>query len=213
VSCGGSSLSWSTSSRAWRTAGRVGRHRSRRCGADVAAGVFRSGPRADGHGGRRTSKPGRGPQLHVHNAILNRVLRDDPLARENRRMAWRTLDGAGLYAARPAIAERTLAEFLAAPGPAPRRALPGRPAPARPRRPITQHANLTSSFGRLLRPGRLAKYAGRRPILGPTPPTRTRVSACQEPENAKNEETAILAASVWLVTHSKGWTCRSERFC
>ncbi len=56
------------------------------------------------------------PQLHVHNAILNRVLRDDPLAaRPGRRLAWRTLDGAALYAARPAagaIAERTLAERL-----------------------------------------------------------------------------------------------------
>src|SRR6266568_4500760 len=56
------------------------------------------------------------PQLHVHNAILNRVLRDDPLAaRPGGRLAWRTLDGAALYAARPAagaIAERTLAERL-----------------------------------------------------------------------------------------------------
>ena len=56
------------------------------------------------------------PQLHVHNAILNRVLRDDPLAsRPGDRMAWRTLDGAALYAAKPAaaaIAERTLAEYL-----------------------------------------------------------------------------------------------------
>jgi len=56
------------------------------------------------------------PQLHVHNAILNRVLRDDPLAaRAEDRLAWRTLDGAALYAARPAagaIAERTLAEYL-----------------------------------------------------------------------------------------------------
>ena len=57
------------------------------------------------------------PQLHVHNAILNRVLRDDPLtSRPGDRRAWRTLDGAALYAAKPAagaIAERTLAEFLA----------------------------------------------------------------------------------------------------
>jgi hypothetical protein len=57
------------------------------------------------------------PQLHVHNAILNRVLRDDPLAsRPGDRRAWRTLDGAALYAAKPAagaIAERTLAEYLA----------------------------------------------------------------------------------------------------
>ena len=56
------------------------------------------------------------PQLHVHNAILNRVLRDDPLAsRPGDRMAWRTLDGTALYAAKPAaaaIAERTLAEYL-----------------------------------------------------------------------------------------------------
>ena len=56
------------------------------------------------------------PQLHVHNAILNRVLRDDPLAAQaGGRLAWRTLDGAALYAARPAaaaIAERTLAEVL-----------------------------------------------------------------------------------------------------
>ncbi len=52
----------------------------------------------------------------MHNAILNRVLRDDPLAaRPEDRRAWRTLDGAALYAARPAagaIAERTLAEYL-----------------------------------------------------------------------------------------------------
>ena len=56
------------------------------------------------------------PQLHVHNAILNRVLRDDPLAsRPGDRRAWRTLDGAALYMAKPAaaaIAERTLAEYL-----------------------------------------------------------------------------------------------------
>lgn len=56
------------------------------------------------------------PQLHVHNAILNRVLREDPLAsRPGDRRAWRTLDGAALYAAKPAaaaIAERTLAEIL-----------------------------------------------------------------------------------------------------
>ena len=56
------------------------------------------------------------PQLHVHNAILNRVLREDPLAsRPGDRHAWRTLDGAALYAAKPAaaaIAERTLAEYL-----------------------------------------------------------------------------------------------------
>jgi len=56
------------------------------------------------------------PQLHVHNAILNRVLRDDPLAsRPGDQRAWRTLDGAALYAAKPAasaIAERTLAEYL-----------------------------------------------------------------------------------------------------
>ena len=56
------------------------------------------------------------PQLHVHNAILNRVLREDPLAsRPGDRRAWRTLDGAALYAAKPAagaIAERTLAEYL-----------------------------------------------------------------------------------------------------
>jgi conjugative relaxase-like TrwC/TraI family protein len=57
------------------------------------------------------------PQLHVHNAVLNRVLREDPLAsRPGDREAWRTLDGAALYAAKPAagaIAERTLAEYLA----------------------------------------------------------------------------------------------------
>ena len=57
------------------------------------------------------------PQLHVHNAILNRVLREDPLAsRPGGPRAWRTLDGAALYAAKPAagaIAERTLAEYLA----------------------------------------------------------------------------------------------------
>src|SRR5712691_6550056 len=56
------------------------------------------------------------PQLHVHNAILNRVLREDPLAsRPGDRRAWRTLDGTALYAAKPAagaIAERTLAEYL-----------------------------------------------------------------------------------------------------
>jgi conjugative relaxase-like TrwC/TraI family protein len=56
------------------------------------------------------------PQLHVHNAVLNRVLRDDPLAsRPADLRAWRTLDGAALYAAKPAaaaIAERTLAEHL-----------------------------------------------------------------------------------------------------
>ena len=56
------------------------------------------------------------PQLHVHNAILNRVLREDPLAtRACDRRAWRTLDGAALYAVKPAaaaIAERTLAEYL-----------------------------------------------------------------------------------------------------
>ena len=53
----------------------------------------------------------------MHNAILNRVLREDPLAsRPGDRRAWRTLDGAALYAAKPAagaIAERTLAEYLA----------------------------------------------------------------------------------------------------
>jgi hypothetical protein len=43
------------------------------------------------------------PQLHVHNAILNRVLRQDPLAsRPGDKQAWRTLDGAALYAAKPA---------------------------------------------------------------------------------------------------------------
>jgi conjugative relaxase-like TrwC/TraI family protein len=56
------------------------------------------------------------PQLHVHNAILNRVLREDPLAtRPGDRRAWRTLDGAALYAVKPAaaaIAERTVAEYL-----------------------------------------------------------------------------------------------------
>jgi hypothetical protein len=56
------------------------------------------------------------PQLHVHNAILNRVLREDPLAsRPGDRVAWRTLDGAALFAARPAagaIAERVLGEYL-----------------------------------------------------------------------------------------------------
>jgi conjugative relaxase-like TrwC/TraI family protein len=65
---------------------------------------------------QHTSRDG-DPQLHVHNAVLNRVLRDDPLAGEGERLAWRTLDGAGLFAARPAaaaIAERTLAEQLAA---------------------------------------------------------------------------------------------------
>ena len=58
------------------------------------------------------------PQLHVHNAILNRVQREDPLAsRPGDRRAWRTLDGTALYAAKPAagaIAERTLAEYLSA---------------------------------------------------------------------------------------------------
>jgi conjugative relaxase-like TrwC/TraI family protein len=57
------------------------------------------------------------PQLHVHNAILNRVLREDPLAsRPADEKAWRTLDGTALYAAKPAagaIAERTLGEYLA----------------------------------------------------------------------------------------------------
>lgn len=56
------------------------------------------------------------PQLHIHNAILNRVRRIDPLAsRPGDADAWRTLDGAALYAAKPAagaIAERTLAEYL-----------------------------------------------------------------------------------------------------
>jgi TrwC relaxase len=64
---------------------------------------------------QHTSRDG-DPQLHVHNAVLNRVLRDDPLASEGQHLAWRTLDGAGLYAARPAagaIAERTLAGQLA----------------------------------------------------------------------------------------------------
>ena len=63
---------------------------------------------------QHTSRDG-DPQLHVHNAILNRVLRDDPLAPGSQRRAWRTLDGVGLYAARPAagaIAERTLAGQL-----------------------------------------------------------------------------------------------------
>jgi conjugative relaxase-like TrwC/TraI family protein len=63
---------------------------------------------------QHTSRDG-DPQLHVHNAVLNRVLRDDSLAAAGQRRAWRTLDGAGLYAARPAagaIAERTLAEQL-----------------------------------------------------------------------------------------------------
>jgi hypothetical protein len=58
------------------------------------------------------------PQLHVHNAVLNRVLREDPLAsRPAGRRAWRTLDGTALYAAKSAagaIAERTLAEYLTA---------------------------------------------------------------------------------------------------
>jgi conjugative relaxase-like TrwC/TraI family protein len=65
---------------------------------------------------QHTSRDG-DPQLHVHNAVLNRVLRDDPLAAAGQRRAWRTLDGAGLYAARPAagaIAERTLAGLLSA---------------------------------------------------------------------------------------------------
>jgi hypothetical protein len=52
------------------------------------------------------------PQLHVHNAVLNRVLREDPLAaRAGDWVAWRTLDGAALFAARPAagaVAERVL---------------------------------------------------------------------------------------------------------
>jgi conjugative relaxase-like TrwC/TraI family protein len=56
------------------------------------------------------------PQLHVHNAILNRVLREDPLAsRPGDQKAWRTLDGVALYAARPAaaaVAERTMGEYL-----------------------------------------------------------------------------------------------------
>jgi conjugative relaxase-like TrwC/TraI family protein len=56
------------------------------------------------------------PQLHVHNAVLNRVLREDPLAaRAGDRVAWRTLDGAALFAARPAtgaVAERVLGEYL-----------------------------------------------------------------------------------------------------
>jgi hypothetical protein len=58
------------------------------------------------------------PQLHVHNAILNRVRREDPLAtRPGDQVAWRTLDGTALYAAKPAagaIADRVLAEELAA---------------------------------------------------------------------------------------------------
>jgi conjugative relaxase-like TrwC/TraI family protein len=65
---------------------------------------------------QHTSRDG-DPQLHVHNAVLNRVLRDDPLASAGQRRAWRTLDGAGLYAAKPAaaaIAERTLAGQLTA---------------------------------------------------------------------------------------------------
>ena len=66
--------------------------------------------------GQHTSRDN-DPQLHVHNAILNRVLREDPLAsRPGDRRAWRTLDGAALYAARPAaaaIAERTMDEYLA----------------------------------------------------------------------------------------------------
>lgn len=56
------------------------------------------------------------PQFHVHNAILNRVLREDPLAtRSGDQKTWRTLDGAALYAVKPAaaaVAERTLAEYL-----------------------------------------------------------------------------------------------------
>jgi conjugative relaxase-like TrwC/TraI family protein len=65
---------------------------------------------------QHTSRDG-DPQLHVHNAVLNRVLRDDPLAPAGQQLAWRTLDGAGLYAARPAagaIADRTLAGQLQA---------------------------------------------------------------------------------------------------
>ena len=66
---------------------------------------------------QHTSRDG-DPQLHAHNAVLNRVLRDDPLAaRECDRRAWRPLDGAGLFAARPAagaVAERTLAGQLTA---------------------------------------------------------------------------------------------------
>jgi hypothetical protein len=57
------------------------------------------------------------PQLHVHNAILNRVLREDPLAaRAGEQRAWRTLDGAALFLVRPAaaaIGERTMGEHLA----------------------------------------------------------------------------------------------------
>lgn len=56
------------------------------------------------------------PQLYVHNAILNRVLRDDPLApRPGDQRASRRLDGTALYAAKPGvgtIAERTLTEYL-----------------------------------------------------------------------------------------------------
>jgi hypothetical protein len=56
------------------------------------------------------------PQLHVHNAVLNRVLREDPLAaRPGDRVAWRTLDGAALFAARPAagaVSERVHGEYL-----------------------------------------------------------------------------------------------------
>jgi conjugative relaxase-like TrwC/TraI family protein len=46
------------------------------------------------------------PQLHVHNATLNRVLGADGV--------WRTLDGRSLYAHRPAagaVAERTMTEY------------------------------------------------------------------------------------------------------
>jgi hypothetical protein len=44
---------------------------------------------------QHTSRDG-DPQMHVHNAVLNRVLREDPLAPGIQRRAWRTLDGAGL---------------------------------------------------------------------------------------------------------------------
>ena len=75
------------------------------------------------------------PQLHVHNAILNRVLREDPLAsRPGDRRAWRTLDGAALYAAKPAAGRD-------------RRADPGR-VPRRPARRARRSRGRTGTGGR-----------------------------------------------------------------
>jgi TrwC relaxase len=100
------------------------------------------------------------PQLHVHNAIFNRVLREDPLAsRPGDRRAWRTLDGAALYAAKPAaaaIAERTLAEYLSDRFPGLRRSAEHRRGPARPGPADRRHTG-TSGRCQLYRP-----YSGNR---------------------------------------------------